>query len=105
LAEKKNVVVPSYITHEDLLSRCFSKSRYLHLSNSQRDIQLRAKRIEVLDADRRIYRLTEAADRRRFFIASSSNGSGAVSMEVPQSIQHILAAEITGMHAAAIAGD
>lgn len=100
MAEKKNAVVPVYFTPQDLVSRSFNKARHLHLSNSQRDRAIADGTIVVLDEARRIYRSTEQPHTPGFFIASSANGSGAVSMSVPQKIRNLLAAEITGLRAA-----
>lgn len=92
------------MTKDDVATPSFTKSRYAHLSNSQRDKAIAAGAIELLDATQRIYRAATPGAGRRFFIASSANGSGAVSMEVPKHIQHLIAAEITGQHAASIPG-
>ena len=94
-----------YFSWDDLRTAGFSKSRYIHLSNSQCEKELRAGRIELLDPERRIYRSVGPPDRRRFFIASSANGSGAVSMEISRSIQNLLAAEITGTRAISLPGE
>jgi hypothetical protein len=96
LASKKNTVVPVYIEPDDLLRRTFSKARYMHVSNSQRDKMLRSGEIELLDLAAKVYRLTERPG-QPFFIASSANGSGAVSKLVPNSLQRLLASEITRM--------
>ncbi len=99
MAQKKNIVVPIFIDRQDLSLRNFAPSRYQHVSNSQRDKLLRLGVIEILDLPSKVYRLLTRTAGFGYFIASSANGSGAVSKdpEIPQSIRQLLVSEITRM--------
>jgi hypothetical protein len=93
LADKKNTVVPIYIGPQDLSLRSFNASRYFHLSNSQRDKELRAGRIEVLDLARKIYRVT--AKQKFPTVDSRPTGDGSIFRGIPWKLQQVMASHMT----------
>jgi hypothetical protein len=85
------VVVPKYFDSSFLAAPSFSKKNYLYVKKQKCQEMLSRGEVELLDAARRIYRMTQLFRTEDSFRARSAR----ISLNVPRSLQRVLASETT----------